>query len=127
VEIYGNRWSNLQLVTAAEDHPQGKQLIRCRLRARWSLLAKVAMWSLLGLEMLAIGFFGGWLRWLWLLPLTVSGFAWFVARQKRRLQSVVVVFLDELAKRRNLFKVEAAQLEKTPALGGAQEKVGSER
>jgi glycosyltransferase involved in cell wall biosynthesis len=122
VEIYGNRWSNLQLVTAAEDHPHGKQLIRCRLRARWSLQAKVAMWSLLGLELLAIGFFGGWLRWLWLLPLTASALAWFVARQKRSLQSVVVVFLDEFAKRRSMFKVEAAQLDNTPDLGGALKK-----
>ena len=107
VEIYGNRWSNLQLVTAAEDHPQGKQLIRCRLRARWSLQAKVAMWSLLGLELLAFGFFGGWQRWPWLLllPLTMALFAWFVARQKRSLQSVVAVLLDEVVKPLGLVKM----------------------
>ena len=107
VEIYGNRWSNLQLVTAAEDHPQGKQLIRCRLRARWSLQAKVALWSLLGLELLAFGFFGGWQCWRWLsvLPLTLALFAWFVARQKRSLQSVVAVLLDEVVKPIGLVKM----------------------
>jgi hypothetical protein len=35
VEIYGSRWTKLQLITVAEEHPPGKQLIRCRLRPRW--------------------------------------------------------------------------------------------
>ena len=49
VEIYDTRWSRLQLTTVAEEHPEGKQLIRCRLRARWALRTKVAFWSLCGL------------------------------------------------------------------------------
>jgi hypothetical protein len=57
------------------------------------------------LELLAIGFFGGWLRWLWLLPLTASALAWFVARQKRSLQSVVAVLLDEVVKPLGLVKM----------------------
>ncbi len=32
VEVYDTRWSKLQLITVAEEHPLGKQLIRCRLR-----------------------------------------------------------------------------------------------
>ena len=32
VEVYDTRWSKLQLTTVAEEHPLGKQLIRCRLR-----------------------------------------------------------------------------------------------
>jgi hypothetical protein len=105
VEIFGNRWSNLQLTTVAEDHPPGRQMVRCRLRAAWSLQARVIFWSLVGMEMLALGFFGGLTRWLWLLPLTLPLFWWFLAREKRNLQSIVVVFLDALAAEWNMTKV----------------------
>ena len=107
VEIYGDRWSTLQLTTASEDHPRNRQMLRCRLRARWSLQAHAAFWSLLGLEALVVGFFGGWQKWLVLLLLTLPLFAYFLARQKRNLQSLVIVFLDDLAKEWKLIKVPA--------------------
>jgi GT2 family glycosyltransferase len=107
VEIYGDRWSTLQLTTASEDHPRNRQMLRCRLRARWSLQAHAAFWSLLGLEALVVGFFGGWQKWLALLLLTLPLFAYFLARQKRNLQSLVIVFLDDLAKEWKLIKVPA--------------------
>ncbi len=56
VEILGSRWSHLQLATVAEPHAQGKQMIRCRLRTAWSLAAKVALCSMLGFELVVIGF-----------------------------------------------------------------------
>ena len=114
VEIYGNRWSHVQLITAAEDHPRGRQLIRCQLRARWSLQATVAFWTLVGLEALVVGFFGGWQKWLVLLLLTLPLFAYFLSRQKRKLQSLVIVFLDELAKDGKLIKVPSGR-EETPS------------
>ena len=109
VEIYGNRWSNVQLITAAEDHPHGRQLIRCRLRAAWSLQAKVAFWSLLGLEAIVVGSFGGWLKLIAMVLLTLPLFAYFQSCQKRKLQSLLIAFLDDLAKRLNLIKVTAVQ------------------
>lgn len=127
VEIYGNRWSNLQFITVTEDHPHGRQLIRCRLRARWSLQAKVAFWSLLGLEALVVGFFGGWLKWLALLLLTLPLFAYFLHRQKRNLQSLLVAFLDDLAKQWRLIKIPSdietrrASPKPTPAEGKVPE------
>ena len=105
VEIYGNRWSSVQLITAAEDHPRGRQLIRCRLRARWSLQAHVAFWSLLGMEAIVVGYFGGWQKWLVLVLLTLPLFAYFLHRQKRNLQSLLIVFLDDLAKELHLIKI----------------------
>jgi len=104
-EIYGNRWAYLQLTTAAEDHPRGRQLIRCRLRARWSLLARVAFWSLLALEALVTGFFGAWKSCLALTLLSLPAFVYFLSHQKRNLQSIVVAFLDDLAKQWNLLKM----------------------
>jgi GT2 family glycosyltransferase len=98
VEIYGSRWAHLQLTTAAEDHPRGRQLIRCRLRARPSLFARVLFWSALGLEALVTGVVGGWPYWLGLTLLTLAASGYVLAREKRNLQSVVIVFLDGLAK-----------------------------
>jgi O-antigen biosynthesis protein len=115
VEVYANRWSAVQLTTAAEDHPRGRQLIRCRLRARWSLEAQVVFWLLVALEAIVVGFFGGWLKWAALLLLTLPLFAYYLHRQKRNLQSLLIVFLDGLAKELKLIKVPAHQSVKRPA------------
>jgi GT2 family glycosyltransferase len=106
VEVYGTRWSRLQLTTVAEEHPRGKQLIRCRLRGRWALRAKVAFWSLCGFELLVCGLVGPRLPWIWALLLTLPLFAWFLRSQQRNLQSIIVVFLDALAGEWHLTKVQ---------------------
>ncbi len=106
VEVNDSRWSKLQLTTVAEEHPRTKQLIRCRLRARWALRARVAFWSLFGFELLVCGLFGPRLPWLWLVLLTLPLFVWFLRREQRNLRSMIVVFLDELAKDWHLVKVE---------------------
>jgi len=105
VEIHGSRWSAVQLVTAAEDHPRGRQLIRCRLRARWSLHAQVVFWLLAAFEAVVVGYFGGWSV---LLLLTLPAFVYFLHRQERNLQSQIIVFLDALAKELKLIKVPMA-------------------
>jgi hypothetical protein len=43
---------------------------------------------------------------LWLLLLTLPLFAWFLRREQRNLQSMIAVFLDELAKEWHLTKVQ---------------------
>lgn len=107
VEIYGNHWSQLQLATVAEDHAQGRHLIRCRLQARWSLQAKVVFWGLAGLELLVLGLLGGRWPWLWLLLISWPLLGWLLRRQGRNLQSMLVVFLDQLAKDSNLTKLQS--------------------
>jgi O-antigen biosynthesis protein len=108
IEIYGNRWSHLQLTTVAEEHPPGKQLIRCRLKALWSLQAKVAFWILCALLLLVPGFLEGNLDWwVWpLLALPLVLFYGFVRHQERTLRSLIVVFLDLVAKEWSLTKIE---------------------
>lgn len=108
VEIYGSRWSHLQLTTVAEEHPQRRQLIRCRLRAHWSPLARVAFWSVAGAELLWIGLWGEGKLWPWLLLSTLALFAWFLNREGRNLQSVTAIFLDEMAKRFGLKPIGVA-------------------
>lgn len=107
VEIYGSRWSNLQLTTVAEEHPGRQQWVRCRLRPRWPLQAKVAFWGLAGLELLFLGFVAPARPWWWLLLLTLPLFAWFIHRDHRKLQSMIVVFLDHVAKEWKLTRVHA--------------------
>ncbi|HEY1490689.1 MAG TPA: glycosyltransferase [Verrucomicrobiae bacterium] len=106
VEIIGSRWTRLLLVTVAEDYPQKQQLVRCRLHATWSFQAKVAFWGLLALELLFIGMVGFRNPWPWNILLTLPIFAIFVSRERRKLQSVVTVFLDQLAKARGLVKID---------------------
>ena len=108
VEIYGSRWSQLQLATVAEDHAQGQYLVRCRLAVRWSLQAQVLFWALTAAELLVVGPMGRRWPWLWLLLVSLPLFAWFMHRQGRNLQSAVVVFLDQLASELKLTKLPPA-------------------
>jgi GT2 family glycosyltransferase len=104
VEVLGSPWAHLQLTTVAEEYPKGKKMIRCRLRPAWSLQARAAFWSALGFELLVIGFVGRRLPGLWLLMLSMPVFVWFLSREKRSLQSLMVVFLDGAAREWNLAK-----------------------
>lgn len=115
VEIFGNRWSSVQLTTAAEDHPRGRQLIRCRLRGRWSMQAQAALWLLVALEIIGAGYFGGWIWLLAVAGLTVPLFIYFLARQTRKLQSQLITFLDGLAKGLHLIKIPNNQAIEPPA------------
>ncbi len=115
VEVHDTRWSRLQLITVTEEHPKCKQLIRCRLRTRWALRSKVVFWSMCGFELLICGFVGPRLPWLWLLLLTLPLFAWFLRREQRNLQSMIVVFLDDLAKEWRLTKVQPGSARQPPA------------
>jgi hypothetical protein len=121
LEVYGSRWCNLQITTVSEDHAVGKQMLRCRLRAKWSLQAKVVFWSLCGFELLVLGFARARIPWLWLLLLTLPFLAVFLRREQRNLQSMLVVFLDELAKEWRLKKVTAT----TPSRERAPDKAPS--
>ncbi len=105
VEIYGSYWSHLQFTTVAEDHPQQRQLIRCRLRAVFSLTAQIAFATLLGFELLLIGLISSWRPWSWLILLTLPLCVWLLLRDQRKLQSIATVLLDELARERGLMKV----------------------
>jgi hypothetical protein len=80
-------------------------MIRCRLRTAWSLQAKVMFWAVFGFELLVIGFAGRWNPWLWSFLLTMPLLAWLLTREKQKLQSMMVVFLDEVAKGWKMLKV----------------------
>ncbi|HZM04547.1 MAG TPA: glycosyltransferase [Candidatus Saccharimonadales bacterium] len=106
VEIFGSRWAHLQITTVAEPYAGGKQLLRCRLRTAWSLASKVALCSMLGFELVVIGFIWYTLWQIWFLLLTVPAFAWYVKRDQRDLQSLISVLLDAIAEKNGLIKLK---------------------
>jgi GT2 family glycosyltransferase len=105
VELFGNRWNSVQLTTVAEDHHQGRCLVRARLRPRWTLEARMAFWALLGLEVVILGLLPGWGAWRWVILFSVLPIVWFIRHQARHLQSMIVIFLDEAAKDWQLTKL----------------------
>jgi len=105
IEIFGNRWSRVQLTTATEDYGGGKRLFQCRLKASWSLTAKTAFCSALGFELLVIGIVGRAQPWLWSLLLTMPLFGWFLHQEKKGHQRLVAAFLDSVARQRDLTKL----------------------
>jgi glycosyltransferase involved in cell wall biosynthesis len=105
VELFGNRWSRLQLTTATEAYGGGKRLFRVRLRTEWSLLAKLAFWSAFGFELLVIGIVRHDLPWFWMLLLTMPLFGWFIEQEKRNQQRLIAAFLDDVARQRGLTKL----------------------
>src|SRR5262249_28223696 len=106
VEIYGSRWSTVQVTTVEEVHPENRRLIRCRLRARWSLAAKVGFGLLASLDLLVLGLGARRIPWLGFILLTLPLFVWLLYREQRTLQSLLVVFLDELAENWNLTRTK---------------------
>lgn len=106
MEIFGSRWSHLQLATVSEPHAGGKQLLRCRLRMAWSLAAKVALCLMLGFELVVIGFIWHTLWQIWLLLLTVPAFAWYVRYDQRDLQRLISVVLDDIAQKNGMIKIK---------------------
>ena len=109
IEIYGSRWSRLQLTTVAEAVEKGHQLFHCRLNAGWSLLAKVLFCFACGLELLLIGLVVSALPWLWMLLLTLPLLGLYFESEKRILQRLIVAFLDEVAAQHALTKVPFAK------------------
>jgi glycosyltransferase involved in cell wall biosynthesis len=105
MEIFGSQWSRLQLTTVTEVYDARKQMIRCRLRAFWSLPAHILFWSALCAELLIIGFLWRVNPWLWLLLLSMPIIAGVLRHQQRDSQRQIAVFLDKIAEQFELQKL----------------------
>ena len=108
VEIFGNRWCSLQLITASEPAGQGAWRIRCRLTTVSSLLSKVTLWAMLAFELMLIGYLASVFPWVWLSLLTLPMFALFLDQQQKNLRRLVALFLDDAARRQGLVKLDEA-------------------
>ncbi|MCU0770440.1 MAG: glycosyltransferase [Verrucomicrobia bacterium] len=98
VEIYGSRWSSVQVTTALETSGGGWAVLRCRLKPRWSLPSHALFWATLALGLLAIGLRDPWWPWSLGFLATAPLIIVFVRRQQRELQSRSVALLDALAR-----------------------------
>lgn len=116
VEIMGSPWSRLQLRTALETFGDGKQMMRCRLRASWTLLARIAFATATAGELLVLSVWGARYPALWLLLLSLAGLAGWLHREKRDLERLIAVFLDETAETCGLAKVPSPRADKQPDL-----------
>ena len=96
-EVLGNRWSRLRVTTAAEELDQGKRTLRCRFEPRWSLLAKVLFWFLLGMELVTIGQVAAEQPWIWFLLLTMPVAFWMLEHQQWVLREAVMILVDQTA------------------------------
>ncbi|MEQ2007129.1 MAG: glycosyltransferase [Limisphaerales bacterium] len=107
VEIYGSRWSRLQLITATEHHRGGKQLFRCRMNTGWSLLGRMTFWVAFGLTLMISTTAGQilpwWLQLIWVLPIWLG---WMLQTQQRDFRRILTVLLDEVAAKFHLTRVE---------------------
>jgi len=104
----------VQLTTVVEEHPHGRSLIRVRLRPRWSFETRLLFCVLAGSGLLALGVSHWWTGWRWLLLLAVLPGIWFLRREARHLQSLIITFLDEAAKEWGLRKLVQAPTASAP-------------
>jgi hypothetical protein len=98
-EVYGSRWSKLQLLTVNEHTPEGRRRIRCRLRTRTTLAARIGLGMGTGAALVAVALAreaGIWSAWPLLLP--VAALAWLRLDQ-RNLRRVFAAVLDALVRK----------------------------
>jgi GT2 family glycosyltransferase len=96
-EIYGQKWARLRLTTVTENIGGGQTVVRCRLKAHWSLRATLCFWAVLAVELIAIALLRDRQPWLWMVLLTIPLLGWFFEQEKRNLQAIIGVVLDRAA------------------------------
>lgn len=96
LEVYGRRWSKLQLTTLTEYRPEGSR-IWCRLQTRWTLPARVVWGAASLLAVLGILARAERHPWTWALLLLPPTVAWIWARDQQSLRRVFGVFLERAA------------------------------
>ncbi len=96
VEVYGNRWSKLQLTTVSEQTDDGRLRLRCRLRNRWTLPARLTFWLAAAVALLGAAAARDRSAWYGLLLLAPLGAVALFRRDQRRLRRIFAVFLDEV-------------------------------
>lgn len=106
VEIYGSLWSHLQLTTAAEFYVDAYERLRCRLRPVLSLTSKIVLALAVCIELLLVAWLSAWRPWIWLLLLSLPLGVWLLKREQRSLQSIAIVFLDQIAEEHGLARNE---------------------
>ncbi|MCX7872027.1 MAG: glycosyltransferase [Verrucomicrobiae bacterium] len=108
IEIFGSRWTSIQLTTVSELYSQGKQVLKCRLDTAFSLPAKAVFCGVLALELLLIGLFGKHTAWAWMILVTMPVLLWYFSSDQKILKNITIHFIEEVAKNCGFNRVEEA-------------------
>ncbi len=107
-EVYGDRFTRLQITTVSEERGETNRMVRCRLRGASTLAGRTAFGTLLALQLLSIGLLQQRTPWVWLLLITLPLLFWYWKRQQETLVRLVGVFLDGVAEHEGLTKAGRA-------------------
>lgn len=120
LEVYGSRWTRLQLTTVSEYCQRGEQVLRCRIETAWTLPAKAALGALLAAAWLVIALGPGRAVWPWLLLLPLPAFVLWLRADQRRLRRIFAGFLDAVANDLGLQPLPAPGAPPAPPKPGSQ-------
>ena len=106
VTIFGDRFTRVDVSTVAENHGGNKRLLRAKLSARWTLLGKVFLWTVVLLVALIVFVTSHalWALSAWLLVAVVTAYLHLRAHRTLRLG---VALLDLTAQEMKLIKLSA--------------------
>ena len=111
--IHGDRFTKAVVNTVSENHGGNKRLLRGRLCARWTLLAKVLLWMVVGLValFLVVTSHALWALSAWLLVAIAAGYLHLRAHRTLRL---AIALMDVTAQQMGFAKLDAPRkFEKT--------------
>ena len=120
VEIFGSRWSRMRLATVTEELGQGKRIFRSRLKANWSLPARIVFWSACGAELSVIGWLSSAHPWIWMLPLSICALGWWLEQERRNLLLWIAALLDEVAAEQKMVKIQREPESLEPTVVGTR-------
>jgi hypothetical protein len=104
LELAAGRWTGLTLTTVNEYLANNRIFLRCRLQAKWSVLAKV----LFGASIIAIVFlisqFARLQPWLWMLLSLLPPVIWFFEDEKRHHSLLLTALINQTAQELKLEK-----------------------
>jgi glycosyltransferase involved in cell wall biosynthesis len=106
VELIRNRWTRLRLVTVNEYLANNKIFLRCRLIAKWSILARILFGAALVVELFLIGYLAGFTPWIWMILLTLPILGWFFDDERNHQRSILALHVQETATELQLDKHE---------------------
>ena len=109
IEVYGSRWSKLQLPTGSEHTAERGARVRGRLRTRWTLPARLSLGVLSGLALLAAAWFRHHGLAAWLIFLGPAALAVWFQRDQQGLRRVFAAFLDEAVRTQGFVRAGAGE------------------
>lgn len=105
LDIVGSPLSRVGLVTVSEELGRGERILRCRLRARWSLQARMLWGGALGLALVSIGLFAPVQPWIWMLLLIQPCLSGYFDHQQHRLLRAITEVVDDVAAEQGLARL----------------------